>query len=67
MQSVVVAHSQPEKEEDVAFPIYWYTQSKISIFLLFFNELELDFDLEWLCKFLLLRHMLHLVLYYIWF
>lgn len=46
MQSVVVTHSQPEKEEDVGFPIYWYTQSEISIFLLFFNELELDFDLE---------------------
>lgn len=46
MQSVVVTHSQPEKEEDVGCPIHWYTQSAISIFLLFFNELELDFDLE---------------------
>lgn len=42
MQSVVVTHSQPEKEEDVGCPIHW----NIDFFLLFFNELKLDFDLE---------------------
>lgn len=42
MQSVVVTHSQPEKEEDVGCPF----SLEYRFFLLFFNELELDFDLE---------------------